>query len=241
MIRDFVALDLETTGLNPVEDEILEIGAVRFEDGVITGEYQTFVKCKLPLNPRIVSLTGIDDSMAEGGIGLEDALTELFEFLKDSVILGHNIKFDFAFLKMKAKECGMNFQCMGIDTLAISRKLLKDLESRKLEYLGGYFKVPMEASHRAVDDSKTAAYVYYELIKLAGEKDEKYFKAKELTYKEKKETPITPAQKGYLNDLLKYHKIKTDVKIEDMTKSQASREIDGIISKYGIIPRENMW
>ena len=98
MITSYVALDLETSGLNPVEDNILEVGAVKVEDNKVIDTYQTFVKFDGKINARIHELTGITDAMVSQGKSIEAALEDVFGFCKDYILLGHNIKFDFSFL-----------------------------------------------------------------------------------------------------------------------------------------------
>lgn len=236
MINSYVALDLETTGLDPMHNEIIEIGAVKVEDNKIVDTYQTLVYCQGPLTTQITTLTGITPQMVSEGIALEEALHEIKEFCKNYILLGHNIQFDFSFLKAKAVACKLTFSSLGIDTLKIARKVLPDLEKRSLEFLSAYYQIPVNASHRALDDARTAMGLYQIFQNEFGDHEELFIPRK-LQYKVKKQSPITAAQKGYLNDLLEYHKIDFDKKIEELTKSEASRIIDEIIRDYGRILR----
>lgn len=236
MINSYVALDLETTGLHPVHNEIIEIGAVKVEDNMIVDTYQTLVRCHGPISPQIVKLTGITPQMVSQGIALEDSLYEIMDFCKNYILLGHNIQFDFSFLKAKAVICEKTFSSLGIDTLKIARKVLPNLEKRSLEFLSAYYQIPVDVSHRALDDARTAMYLYQIFQREYGNQEELFLPSK-LEYKVKKQSPVTAAQKGYLNDLLEYHKIEYEKKIEKLTKSEASRIIDEIIRDYGRILR----
>lgn len=91
-------------------------------------------------------------------------------------------------------------------------------------------------SHRALDDALATHELLQRLWKEFGEKEPDVFAARPLQYSAKKQSPITDSQKGYLNDLLKYHRIDTNIRMETMTKSEASRMIDKIILQYGKIP-----
>ena len=130
MTDSYIALDLETTGLSPAEDRILEIGAVKVIDGEIRETYGTLLNPGLRISPRIRELTGLTDEMAAGGKDTRTAVAELVEFCGDLPLLGHNILFDYSFVKKNAVNFGLEFEKAGIDTLKIARKLLPDMELR---------------------------------------------------------------------------------------------------------------
>lgn len=237
MIESYIALDLETTGLSPSEDRILEIGAVKVKDGTICDRYETLVNPGMAISSRIRELTGIDDAMAAAGKGTRAAVTELVEFCEDLPLLGHNILFDYSFVKKNAVNFGLLFEKDGVDTLKIARTLLPDLEHKNLTYLCGYYQIARERAHRASDDACAAMELYRRLAAEFSDSPAELFAPKQLVYKCKKQGPITPAQKGYLNDLIKYHKITLSVQIDTLTKNEASRIIDRIISEHGRIVR----
>lgn len=232
---DYVALDIETTGLSPKKDRILEIGAVKVVKGEEKERYAAFVNPGIPIPEFITQLTGIDDKMAAEGRDIFGVMQEFREFVGDSVILGHNISFDFGFLKQNAVNCGMDFPCMAVDTLQIARKCLPGLPSRKLEALCSYYGILQEKKHRAYEDAQSASRLYHELEREFGKSRQELFVPVKLSYVCKKESPITNSQKVYLNDLVKYHRIGLDTPVESLTKSQASRMIDRILFQYGRI------
>lgn len=233
----YIAIDLETTGLNPSSDKILEIGAARIVEGRVAETYGTFINVGIPIPYFITNLTGIDDEMASGGKQIEEAMLELLDFCGEDVLLGHNILFDYSFLKQAAVNNRLKFERQGIDTLKIARKCLPQLPSRKLEYLCRYLSIETEKQHRALDDALAASEVYRKLAQRYYEAAPEVFEACPMMCKVKKESPATKMQKGYLIDLVKYHRIDLDVSMDTLTKSEASRLIDNIILQHGRIKR----
>lgn len=237
MIYDYVALDVETTGLSPSKDRLLEIGAAQIRNGEVCRTYGTLINIKMPVPQKIQELTGITDFMARSGKEIGVAIHELTEFCGDLPILGHNVQFDFGFVKQAAADHGFGFEKEALDTLKIARKVLPELPSRSLQALCGYYQIDAGSAHRALDDALSAHQLLWKLWESFGERQPEAFVLDRMTYEPKKTSPITKSQKGYLKDLLKYHKIELGHCIEDMTKSEASRTIDQIISQYGRIMR----
>lgn len=237
MVRDYVALDLETTGLNPNSDRILEIGAVKFINGEAVEEYDTFVDCRMKIPEMITRLTGIDNSMVEGAMKMETAVEKLVAFCEGMPILGHNILFDYSFIKRQAVNQGLEFQKLGIDTLKIAKNCLNELPSRRLDALCSHYGICQENHHRALDDAWSAVKLYDKLAEEFAEAFPRSFIPQEMIFQVKKQSPITNSQKVYLNDLVKYHRIDLDVRIDSLTKNDASRMIDKIILENGRIKR----
>lgn len=237
MGNSYVALDLETTGLRPKYDRILEIGAVKIEDGEVLGTYETFVDSGAEIPPQICALTGITEAMVAGAPGLQEAVGGFLAFSGEQVLLGHNILFDYSFMKRNVQNLGGAYERRGLDTLAIARICLPQLPGRSLDKMAVYYGIPQEHHHRALEDALTSARIYERLKEEFGEKRPDLFEPAPLHFKVKKEGPITNSQKVYLRDLLKYHRIENNVKIEALTKSEASRMIDGIILQHGKIMR----
>ena len=237
MVESYVAFDLETTGLRPKYDKILEIGAVKVICGEVTQTYETFVDCGAEIPERITQLTGITQEMVAGSSGTREAVERFLDFAGDSVLLGHNVLFDYSFMKRNVINLGGTFERKGIDTLAISRSCHPELPGKSLDKMAQHYGIPQTQHHRALDDALTAARLYERLKEEFGEVRPELFEASELVFKVKKEGPITNSQKVYLRDLLKYHRIDSNVKIEMLTKSEASRMIDGIILQYGKMTR----
>lgn len=233
----YVVVDLETTGLQPAKDRILEIGAVKVENGEVKDTFCTFINPRMAIPPFIQALTGITQDMVENALTAEQAFYEFLDFCGDRDLMGHNLMFDYSFLKHQAANLKLSFEKRGIDTLKIARSVLPELESRSLTSLCEYFQINREQAHRAFHDALATHEVYKQLKKRAREGQERLFVPVPLLYKAKKQGPITNSQKAYLNDLVKYHKISLDVEIDSLTKNEASRKIDKIISEYGRIMR----
>ena len=130
MTDSYIALDLETTGLEPKKEKITEIAALKVEHGQITGRFVTLVNPKRPLTERVVELTGITDDMLKDAPVIEDIIGEVLEFIGNLPLLGHNIRFDYSFLKQAAVNQKMEFECEAVDTLKVCRKLMP--EQRKI-------------------------------------------------------------------------------------------------------------
>lgn len=150
-------------------------------------------------------------------------------------MLGHNIRFDYSFLKQGAIDLKLDFDKKGMDTLKIARKVLPDLESRALDYLCTYYGIKDENHHRAFNDAEVTAKLFEILMEQYGGKYPEMFEPFDFKFKVKKIQPITDKQKKYLTDLMKYHNIQPDFNIDSLTKSEASKKIDKIISEKGKI------
>lgn len=233
----YVVVDLETTGLQPSRDRILEIGAVKVQEGRVTDTFCTFIDPKMAIPEKIQALTGITQEMVEGAKTAEQAFGDFLDFCQEMDLMGHNLIFDYSFLKHQAVNRKISFERRGIDTLRIARCVLPELESKSLTSLCSYFQIDREHAHRAFHDALATHQVYENLKGKASEEQKKLFLPVPLQYKAKKQSPITNSQKAYLNDLVKYHKINLDADIDGLTKSEASRKIDKIISEYGKIMR----
>lgn len=237
MIRDYIAIDLETTGLNPKEDAIIEIGAVKVRNGILTEEFHTMVNPGRIIPARVVELTGITQREVGEAPDFQTIMGNLQNFLGDDVLLGHNIMFDYSFLKRSVVNHGGvtnkgqdTFEKQGIDTLKLARIFLPQLESRRLDYLCKYYHIPLQ-SHRALEDAKGTAQLYEAFLLQFDE--ERALLPVSLSYQVKKEGPLTKAQKERLYMLTAKHKIIVDYDIEFLTKNEASRHLDRILAEYG--------
>ncbi len=237
-ITELIAVDLEMTGLQVKTDRILEIGAVRISQGQILDTFQTFVNPHRKIDARITELTGITPEMVADAPEAEVALQKFLEFAGEAPLLGHNVIFDYGFLKQCAVNQGITWDRETIDTLKIARKLLKEPEKKSLEALCEYFQIHRDHAHRAVDDARATAELFLLLQRDYQEAEPGLFTPKPLNYKVKKQGPLTPAQKRDLNHLLIYHRIEFDIEIDSLTKSEASRMIDKIYAEYGRIPKQ---
>ncbi len=235
MIKDYVSVDIETTGLDYKQEKIIEIGAVRVRNFEICATFSQLVNPGKIISERITNITGIDNGMVSDAPYIDEVIPEFVDFAGGDILLGHNVQFDYSFLKRSAVNANMDINNIAIDTLKIARTILPELEKRKLEYLCTYFGIKEEGHHRAFNDAKVTSELYKILAEKYEDKFPDAFKTRELNHKVKKENPITPRQKEFILDLMQYHSITIDYEIDKMSKNEASRMIDKIILKYGRI------
>lgn len=229
MIDTYISIDLETTGLSPAEDCIIEVGAVLVEKGIAKANLDILINPGIHIPDRITGITGITDEMVRYAPPLGQVIHQIMVFLGNHILLGHNIQFDYSFLKKTAIDYNIPFNKKGIDTCAIAKKVLPDIESRSLEYLCGYFDIK-NIHHRALADAYSTVEVYKRLCAMPHSGSF----VKELTYRVPKSVPATEKQKAFLRRLIAGYGITYNKDIESLTKSMASREIDAILSVYGI-------
>ncbi len=166
----FCVLDLETTGATAIDCEITEIGAVKFLGGDPAGTFQTLVNPGSEIPPFITVLTGITQAMVIEAPDIGEALPSFLEFIGDAVIVGHNVRFDMSFLNAAAVRLGYGtLPNRTIDTLGLSRRLVRsEVRNLKLSSLAAHFQAPSPPTHRALDDAKATAHVFWSLLERAG-------------------------------------------------------------------------
>lgn len=234
--NSYLAVDIETTGLNAKRDKIIEIGAVKVLDGQIAGRFQTLVNPHCELIEITKSLTGITEDMLEGAPGIGDVIGELVDFCEAGLpILGHNVIFDYSFLKRAAVNQKLVFERNGIDTLKLCRRFMPEEEKKNLEAACAFFGILRGQAHRALTDAMDAHLLYQTLRERYGMEKPEEFLEKPLIYKVKREQPASKKQKEDLRYLLKYHKIDLLVQIDYLSRSEISRITDRIILQYGRI------
>ena len=229
-VQDFICIDLETTGLNPKRDRIIEIGAVKVRNGQIVDTFQQLIDPKQELEERVEILTGISSLELKGQPTIQQRLPELKEFLGEDILLGHRVLFDYSFLKRTFTNEKISFERRGIDTLKLARQFVTDCDSKKLESLCKHYGITHQA-HRALGDAQATVELYRILVDSYYNEDA--FAPKPLEFKVKKESPITKAQKERLTLLLAKHNIVPKCEVISMTRNEASRYIDQILATYG--------
>jgi len=162
-MTDIVAIDIETTGLDPDREAILEIGAVRFNDRRIEEQYSTLLNPNRHIPEFITGLTGIDDAMVRQAPRLRDVTPDLEAFVGDSILLGHNVKFDIGFLQ----KAGLFKHQPALDTYELASVLLPEASRYSLGALGQQLGIPLPATHRALDDARLTQACYLRLFDLA--------------------------------------------------------------------------
>lgn len=233
----YVAIDIETTGLEPKADKIIEIAGVLVRNGDIKAEKHTLVNPRRKISEYVQQLTGIRDDMLACAPGIEEVMKEYVEFCQGLPLLGHNIMFDYRFLKRAAVNQNLEFDKEGIDTLALCRKFMPKEERKNLSSACAYYHVELKTAHRALSDAYGAHELYQALAKYCGDKEIQAFSPRQLVYKIKKEQIASKRQKEVLHELLKYHKIEITAQIDYLSRNEVSRITDKIISQYGRITK----
>lgn len=229
-LENFVCVDLETTGLNPKTDRIIEVGMVKVREGKIVEQFSSLINPRQQLEERIEQITGITQKELENQPLQKEILPQILEFLEEDVLLGHRVLFDYSFLKRAFTNEKIPFERKGIDTLKIARKVVADCESKSLPKLCSHYGIEYHP-HRALSDALATVELYRKLSELYYE--EELFAPKPLIFKVKKESPITEAQIQRLTLLLERHNLPCVAEITSMTRNEASRYIDRILSTYG--------
>jgi DNA polymerase-3 subunit epsilon/ATP-dependent DNA helicase DinG len=155
-----VVIDLETTGLDPHKDSIIEIGAVRFNSRRIEDEWSTLINPQREIPSFITKLTGITNSMVRNAPIIHDVLDELADFIADLPVLGHNVGFDVSFLN----AFGLLEYNDTLDTYDMASVLLPRAGRYNLSALGQLLGIPFPASHRALDDARVTHAVFVRLF-----------------------------------------------------------------------------
>jgi len=233
MIKDYIAFDLETTGLDIETDSIIEIGGVKVRNGKVVDRFMEFVKPLNPISPMITNITGITNEMVMHARDVKTVLYDFIDFCEKDILIGHNLMFDFKFTKKFANMYGISFEKRGIDTLQIARKTLSDLESKRLESLCSYYHITNTSAHRAYHDALATAKIYHMLAHDFEESNPACFQPKELIYRPKKIQPCTKKQLEFIDSLCKQYQLPFPNEAESFTRSEASKYIDHIISIYG--------
>ena len=165
----YVVFDLETTGFSPVNNRIIESGAVKVVAGEIIDRFSAFVNPEVPIPFEIEKLTGINDDMVFEAPRIEKILPEFMEFCRGAVMVAHNAGFDMSFISNNCESCGLPCEHTVIDTVALARVLLPSLNRYKLDTVAKALNVSLENHHRAVDDAKCTADIFVKFITMLRE------------------------------------------------------------------------
>ena len=152
---EYVAFDIETTGLQVKREAITEIGAVVIRDGQVCDRFQTFVDPGRHLTAEIIALTGITDAMLQGAPQPAEALRAFLDFVGDRPLAAHNAEFDIGFIREGCRKAGLPFDPTYVDTLILAQNLLPELGKYKLDVVAEHLKLPAFQHHRASDDAAT--------------------------------------------------------------------------------------
>ncbi len=161
----YVVFDVETTGSSANKGGITEIGAVRLAGSVVVDQFSTLVNPGVRIDPFVVRLTGITNSMVAGAPPVSEVLPAFEEFVEGSVLVGHNVQFDCSFV---AAARGGPLPNPVLDTLRLARTLVPGLKRYRLRSLASHFGVRQMPNHRALSDASATAEVFAKLLELLG-------------------------------------------------------------------------
>lgn len=163
--KTFVIFDLETTGLSPEDDEIIEIGAVKIVDGLLKETFACFVKPSFPIPAESTAVNNITNEMVKDAYSINQVFPDFYKFCEDAIMVGHNaIDFDFKFIDNIAKKMGYKITDERMDTIQMSRAKLSHLRFHNLKTICGYLGVELIGAHRAVNDTIATAQVFLKLL-----------------------------------------------------------------------------
>ncbi|MBQ7707116.1 MAG: PolC-type DNA polymerase III [Lachnospiraceae bacterium] len=167
---EYVVFDIETTGLSPKHNKIIEIGAVRIKDGKICDTYNRFVNPEVAIPYHITKLTSINDGMVKEAPTIETILPEFLDYVGDAIMVAHNASFDTGFIKEFAKRQGLPFDYTIVDTMTLAHVLIPELGKYTLDRLCKQFGVSLENHHRACDDAYATAEIYVKMLDMVHKK-----------------------------------------------------------------------
>ena len=169
--EEYVAFDLETTGLSSLHDTIIEIGAAIMKGNEVLSTFQTFVDPHRPLQPKIVDLTGINDQMLAGQPDISEAIPKFLEYVGNRPLCAHNADFDIGFVTAACEKLGLPFHPTYVDTLILAQNLMPELGKYKLNIVADALSLPDFNHHRASDDAITCGYLLMRFFKMLREQD----------------------------------------------------------------------
>ncbi len=167
----FVVFDIETTGFSPLTCKIIEIGAVRVENGTITDRFSTFVNPQVPIPFRIEQLTSINDGMVMDAPPIEEVLPEFLKFCQGAVMVAHNADFDMSFIIENCNRLQIPNDFTYVDTVGMARFLLPALNRFKLDTVAKAVGVGLRHHHRAVDDAECTADIFIKFVVMLAERE----------------------------------------------------------------------
>ena len=170
-----VIFDIETTGLSPSEDAIIEIGAVMIGNGMELARFSTYADPGMPIPQVITELTGIRDTDVKGAPHQKEAVEAFLEFVKGRPLAAHNANFDVGFIYETCQKYGIPYTPKYIDTLAVARAVLPDLKNHKLDTVAAHFGYSDFGHHRALNDAEATAHIHKKFLTILHKDDITHF------------------------------------------------------------------
>lgn len=160
-VDDVVVLDFETTGLSPVRNEIIQIGAIKFKKAKMVDQFSRYAKASQPIPPIITDITGISDETVRDAPALKESLMGLRDFIGDHILVAHNASFDMKFLLENYHRYEIDYPTPTvIDSLVLARKYITQTKNHKLTTLKEFLRMEAQ-SHDAIEDCRVTGQLYY--------------------------------------------------------------------------------
>ena len=166
-LNSFVAFDLETTGLSPVHDRILEIAAIKVHRNAAVDTFESLINPGISIPHHITKINGIDNSMVETAPRIDEILPSFIQFIGDYSLVAHNASFDMQFLCYHARQHGCTIENPSIDSLALCRKAFPECRNHKLQTIARHIHYTTEDTyHRSLSDTKALVAIYIKCCSL---------------------------------------------------------------------------
>lgn len=164
---DYIIFDIETTGLSPETEEIIELSAIRVSGGSVVSEFSSLVNPGMMIPDLAADITGITDDMVKGAPEISQVIKEFVAYIGDCPLVGHNIRrFDLKFIQRDVQRClGKTLTNKTIDTLTVAKRLFPDMSSRSLESLAYHYNLSYKGAHRALADCYINKNVYDRMLR----------------------------------------------------------------------------
>ncbi|MDO5738013.1 MAG: type I-E CRISPR-associated endoribonuclease Cas2e [Eubacteriales bacterium] len=165
----YIIVDLETTGLSPTNDTVIEVGLIEVEDGKNVNEWSAILKSNTEIPAEIQKMTGITKEIVDKeGIEINEAVKGIKEFIRDLPLVGHNISFDISFLRILFLDANLRPPTnRQIDTVKLAKDILKEMRTYKLKDLADKLELKFRPNHRALDDARAVGDLYVKLNEIA--------------------------------------------------------------------------
>lgn len=164
----YAIVDIETTGLSPANEKITEIAIIIHDGNKIVEEFSTLINPEKKIPYRIIQMTGINNQMVENAPKFYEVAKRIVELTENKIVVGHNVRFDYGFIRNEYKSLGYNYERKTLDTVKISRKLIPGRKSYSLGRLCKDLEIENTARHRAAGDAMATAHLFELLLAING-------------------------------------------------------------------------
>ena len=198
LFDDYVVIDVETTGYDPRESEIIELAAARFKDGNILDSFQSLVQPKTPVPKKITKVTGITNDMLRSAPPIEAALPAFMRFVSRTPLVAHNASFDIGFIQRYASMQGLRIESQVVDTLWMCKECFPDLANHRMETVALHLQVDVDDLHRALPDCIATSAIYQRCVEIFRERlaKPKKKRAEEVPYDPNEVIPNDPVDRN---------------------------------------------